>query len=290
MRTNQSFILVLLMLLFSSCSLYTSQEEELLRCVSNSLVEEQRKISENIVQNKEKLRKEVADNGNKPSDKKVEVLLLSLLHQTNQILRQLDTLIQKTSIEEKQLVCLKDSIKKLETFVLSMKKENSYLEKTELPSKIRNEYFQGLEERKDLSTLQGKLYLLALRNKLLMWEENRTKELCAEIGSSYCGWNPVLVIVEPESETVDEGTEYKAKVYWAVSVYPKGELKMGNTIVSTKFSNRYNLNFKTSPGPYDENGLCKKQWTATYTFMNHRTNEDTTLIITRDYYVRKTCK
>lgn len=290
MQNRLSFIMVLLTLLLGSCGLYTSQEEKLLTGVSSSIFEEQRKISENIVLNKNKFRTEVADNGNKPSDKKVEERFLKLYRQMNYIFKQLDTLIQK-NVEEKQLVQLEDSIKALEAFALSMKKQNLYLEKTELPSKVLNEYFPTLKKRSDLNSLRGKLYLLVLRNKLLMWEENMAEEFYAQVGSS-CSWNwtPIFALVEPESETVEEGSEYKANLFWATSVYAKGKLEMEDTLATTNPFTGYSFNFKVTPGSYNEKGLCKKQWKATYTYMNYRTNEDTSLVITRDYYVKKPCK
>ncbi len=292
MRNNSFYGLIFLILCCSSCSTYTVTQEDQLDRVFGTLSEEQKIVSGNTVQVKEKFRKMVLDGGNKPSDKNVALLLYAVSRQTDQVLEQLDRVLSEKDIEEKELVQLEDSIKALEKVILEMTKQNSFMKEMEVPVGIRMEYFPALKERKDLDEAQGKLYLLALKNKLLVWKMNSMRLFYEQVGaSSGCGYSLIYPMVESESEIVEEGAMYKAKLFWATPTYLKGKLALDEIpVTASPLNDSFRFFFKASLERGEEKGLCKKQWKARYTYLNRNTGEDTTILITRDYFVKKPCK
>ncbi len=255
--------------------------------MSISVSEEQKKLTADVLLYKENVRKEVYDNGYKRMDVDILVSLTSANSKADSMLRLLDTIFKKDKVKREDLTKLEISIKVLEDSISIMVKKKSYGPKPELLSSIREEYFPLLIEN-DLNTKQGKLLLVRLRNELLLWQRNMTEGFGEMLGSS-CnfGFYQIHAFAEPESELVEEGSRYKANLFWATTIPVRPEVKVNDSIIIPKYGVVYKISFKTTPGNYDENGLCKKQWKGTYTYFNHLKREDTTVVITKDYFVKR---
>ncbi|MEH0158710.1 gliding motility protein GldM [Limibacter armeniacum] len=98
-------------------------------------------------------------------------------------------------------------------------------------------------------------------------------------------FDKVVPVVKPESKYVAAGTDYKATMFIAASSSSaKPRMTFNESSISVENGEGI-VEFKATPGKYDNNGRAKKTWKGTITYTTPF--GDTTLNIEEEYYVVK---
>ncbi len=117
------------------------------------------------------------------------------------------------------------------------------------------------------------------------YESDVLNQLAAKVGAKEIKFDKVFAQVSANANTVVAGMEYQAEVFIGAtsSGFTPRMSYNGASIPVTE--GRGQIKFKTSGGGYDANGLAKKSYTATVSYMSPTGPK--TESITKDYFVLK---
>ena len=117
------------------------------------------------------------------------------------------------------------------------------------------------------------------------YESDVLNQLAAKVGAKEIKFDKVFAQVSANANTVVAGMEYQAEVFIGATSSGFTPRMSYNGSSIPVVDGRGQIKFKTSGGGYDGNGMSKKQYTATVSYMSPAGPK--TESITKDYFVLK---
>ena len=289
---RNKLLFVLLAGILSSCQ--PDFSDQALSGVCHSLREEQKEITKKIWSVRRRAKIEIYENGAKPSDMHVLYYLEKSADMMDPVLRYLDSLYVYDSLG-------KAAIHYPETFFRNATSFSDSLGAYGKGEDQQKSFRQLLAEQENvfqkINLLNGsarEVQLLISKNKFLFHELIFERDLAMSVAGSHCGYWPIMIpVVEPESKIVEDGNTYRASIYFGLGysmVYPE-EAKLDGEAIPIKpgLNGKVPVRIPASELA-EQDSIVKKHWKMAVKVFDKEYLNDTTIIVERDYFVRKSCK
>lgn len=287
---NKLLLILLVGILFSCQSDFSDQA---LSEVCHSLREEQKEITTKMWSTRKRAKIEVDESGGKSWDMRVLYQLEKGAALMDPLLYYLDSMLVYDTLGQGTIHYPQTFFQEAKSFSDSMRSYSSDEEEQKQFQKLLTEQEKVFQKINSLNGSARAVELLMSKNKFLFHEKRFEHDLGMRVGGSHCGFLYIMAAAEPESKIVEEGKRYNASIYLglsAPSVYPvEATLNGESVLIKPGFHGKVPLRITTKVLA-EKDSIVKKRWKMSVTIFDKEFMNDTTIVIERDYFVKKNCQ